>query len=402
MPDDPVVERLRAEKARLAMEARLCQTQKLESLGVFAGGIAHDFNNLLTAISGFGQLTLEALDAGDPLRRNLDEIHIAAGRAAELTRQLLAFSRQQILQPRLLDLNSVLQEALVMLRRVIGEDVAIATVMAQDLGRIRADAGQVVQIVLNLAVNARDAMPQGGELTIRTSNRTLTAEDAGTGFDVAPGEYVELEVSDTGSGMSAAVLARVFDPFFTTKEVGKGTGLGLSTVYGIVKQSGGYIWAESELGFGARFRICFPRVEGPVEGNAMMNGGPAPVVRGDETILLVEDESAVRALIRTILRSRGYHVLVAGNGREALACLEHHAEAIDLLLTDVVMPGMGGRELAAEVSARYPQVRVLFMSGYATDVVAEGGWMDSGAHFLQKPFGPELLTQTVRQILEGS
>ncbi|MEO8198265.1 MAG: response regulator [Thermoanaerobaculia bacterium] len=384
------------------LEAQLRQAQRMEAVGRLAGGIAHDFNNLLTAISGFGQLTLEALDVGDPLRQNLEEIRVATERAAELTRQLLAFSRQQILQPRLLDLNSVVQEALVLLRRVIGEDVTLATVLDASLGRIRADSGQVVQIVLNLAVNARDAMPQGGELTIRTSNRALTAEDTGSGFTVAPGEYVELEVTDTGSGMSAEVLARAFEPFFTTKDVGKGTGLGLSTVYGIVRQSGGYIWAESELGFGTRFRICFPHVEGALEAKAMEGGGPAPVVRGDETILVVEDEPAVRALVRTILRSRGYRVLVAGNGREALACLEKHGGAIDLLVTDVVMPEMGGRELALQVAVRQPQVRVLYMSGYATDVVAEGGLMDSAAHFLQKPFGPELLTQTVRRVLEGS
>jgi two-component system cell cycle sensor histidine kinase/response regulator CckA len=383
------------------LEAQLRQGQRMEAVGRLAGGIAHDFNNLLTAITGFGQLTLEALAADDPLRRNLDEIRVAAERAAELTRQLLAFSRQQILQPRVIDLNAVLEQALEMLRRVIGEDVAIETLLAGDLGQIRADTGQVVQVLLNLVVNARDAMPQGGRLTIRTSNRRLGAED-GNGFAVVPGEYVELEVADNGIGMSDDVRARLFDPFFTTKEVGKGTGLGLSTVYGIVKQSGGYIWVESEPGLGARFHICFPCVAAEIEtGPPASVPPPQQIVRGDETILVVEDESAVRALVRTVLRSRGYRVLVAGSGREALETIARHDGTIDLLFTDVVMPEMSGRELARQVTARYPNIRVLFMSGYATDVIAEGGLLDAGVHFLQKPFGPELLSQTVRSIFES-
>ena len=382
------------------LEAQLRQGQRMEAVGRLAGGIAHDFNNLLTAITGFGQLTLEALAADDPLRRNLDEIRVAAERAAELTRQLLAFSRQQILQPRVIDLNAVLEQALEMLRRVIGEDVAIETLLAGDLGQIRADTGQVVQILLNLVVNARDAMPQGGRLTIRTSNQCLAAEN-GHGFVVVPGAYVELEVVDNGIGMSDDVRARLFDPFFTTKEVGKGTGLGLSTVYGIVKQSGGYIWVESEPGLGARFRIYFPSVAAEVETQPPASVAPPQIVRGEETILVVEDESAVRALVRTVLRSRGYRVLVAGSGREALETIANYDGTIDLLFTDVVMPEMSGRDLARQVTARYPNIRVLFMSGYATDVIAEGGLLDAGVHFLQKPFGPELLSQTVRRIFEG-
>ncbi len=387
---------------RRQLEAQLLQAQRMEAVGRLAGGIAHDFNNLLTAISGFGQLTLEALAVGDPLRHNLEEIRTAGERAAELTRQLLAFSRQQILKPKVIDPNGVVLETLEMLRRVIGEDIAIETELASDLGRMRADPGSVVQVLLNLAVNARDAMPQGGRLTLRTANRSLSGQEGKGGFAVVAGDYVALEVEDTGHGMTHEVLSHIFDPFFTTKEVGKGTGLGLSTVYGIVKQSGGYIWAESAPGCGARFRICFPRVEEAVEPPVPASTAAAPVMRGEETVLVVEDEAAVRALVRTILRSRGYRVLVAGNGREALERIAEHDGRIDLLLTDVVMPEMSGRELAELVVARQPGIRVLYMSGYTTDVISEGGLLEPGVNFLQKPFGPDLLGQTVRQLLDDA
>jgi len=384
------------------LEAQLRQAQRMEAVGRLAGGIAHDFNNLLTAISGFGQLTLEALAAGDPLRHNLEEIRTAAARAAELTRQLLAFSRQQILKPRVIDLNGLVHETLEMLRRVIGEDVAIETELAADLGRLRADPGSVVQVLLNLAVNARDAMPQGGRLTLKTANRNLTGEEGKGGFAVLAGDYVALEVEDTGHGMTSEVLSHIFDPFFTTKEVGKGTGLGLSTVYGIVKQSGGYIWIESAPDCGARFRLCFPRVEEAIEQPVPASVAVAPVVHGEETVLVVEDEAAVRALVRTILRSRGFRVLVAGDGREALELIAAHEGTIDLLLTDVVMPEMSGRDLAEKVLALHPRIQVLYMSGYTTDIISEGGLLERGVNFLQKPFGPDLLGQTVRQLLDDA
>jgi two-component system cell cycle sensor histidine kinase/response regulator CckA len=384
------------------LEAQLRQSQRMEAVGRLAGGIAHDFNNLLTAISGFGQLTLEALPPEDPLRRNLEEIHRAADRAAGLTRQLLAFSRQQILKPRVLDLNGVVGETLEMLRRVIGEDIAIETDLAPDLGRIRADPGSMVQVLMNLAVNARDAMPQGGRLRLRTANQTLTSQEGAGAFEVRAGEYVALEIADTGTGMTPEILMHIFDPFFTTKEVGKGTGLGLSTVYGIVKQSGGYIWAKSEPGLGARFHLYLPRVDEAVEKSGPAVDLAAPVARGEETVLVVEDEAAVRALVRTILRSRGYQVLVAGNGREALERIADFEGTIDLLLTDVVMPEMSGRDLAELVVARHPEIQVLYMSGYTTDVISEGGLLEPGVNFLQKPFGPDLLGQTVRQLLDGA
>ncbi len=384
------------------LEAQFRQAQRMEAVGRLAGGIAHDFNNLLTAISGFGQLTLEALAPGDPLRRNLEEIGRASERAAELTRQLLAFSRQQILKARVIDLNAVVHETLVMLRRVIGEDVAVETELFADLGRMRADSGQLVQVLLNLAVNARDAMPQGGRLTLRTANRSLTGQEGNGVFEVRAGDYVVLEVEDTGSGMTPEILSHIFDPFFTTKEVGKGTGLGLSTVYGIVKQSGGYIWVESAPDAGARFHICFPRVDEAFERPAPVSAAAPTLARGEETVLVVEDEAAVRSLVRTILRSRGYRVLVAGNGREALERIAAHDGTIDLLLTDVVMPEMSGRELTGLVAARHPRIRVLYMSGYTTDVISEGGLLEPGVNFLQKPFGPELLGQTVRQLLNSS
>jgi len=384
------------------LEAQLRQSQRMEAVGRLAGGIAHDFNNLLTAISGFGQLTLEALAPGDPLRRNLEEINGAAARAAELTRQLLAFSRQQLLKPKVIDLNAVTQETLEILRRVIGEDIAIETEFAADLWRIRADPGQVVQVLLNLAVNARDAMPQGGYLKLRTANRRLTGQEGNGVFEVEEGDYVALEMEDTGSGMTHDVLSHIFDPFFTTKDVGKGTGLGLSTVYGIVKQSGGYIWAESTPGSGALFRICIPRVEEAVERLAPAIGSEAPILRGEETVLVVEDEAAVRALVNRILGSRGYRVLVASNGREALELIESHAGAIDLLLTDVVMPEMSGRELVELILVRHPRMRVLFISGYTADVITDSVMLEPGVNFLQKPFGPELLGKTVRRLLDGA
>ena len=387
--------------ARLRLlEAQLLQAQRMESVGRLAGGIAHDFNNLLTAISGFGQLTLEALPADDPLRGNLDEIRNAGERAASLTRQLLAFSRQQVLKPKVIDLNEVVMETLGILRRVIGEDIAIETQFAADLGRVRADPGQIGQVLLNLAVNARDAMSGGGRLTLRTENRHLTGQEGAGQYEVLPGDYVACEMIDTGSGIPPEVLSHVFDPFFTTKEVGKGTGLGLSTVYGIVKQSGGYIWARSDAGSGTSFLICFPRVEEAADAPAPIPQTAAPILRGEETILLVEDEPAVRKLVSTILRSRGYRVLVAGDGLEALQLLESHAGSVKLLLTDVVMPEMSGRELAERVLARTPEVRVVFMSGYTSEVVGAGDLLQPGVNYLQKPFGPESLAQMVRRLLD--
>jgi PAS domain S-box-containing protein len=370
------------------LEQQLQQAQRMEAVGRLAGGVAHDFNNLLTGIRGYASLVMDELPAGDPLRADVEEIVKASERAAALTRQLLAFSRKQVLQPRVLDLGAVVGGMERMLARLIGEDVALEFSREPGLGRVRADPGQVEQVLLNLAVNARDAMPGGGTLRVELRN---------AGHPTL-GSCVLLRVADTGTGIAGDVLPHVFEPFFTTKEVGRGTGLGLSTVYGIVAQSGGRVEVRSEPGAGTTFEIALPRVEPEAEEDPRASAVPR-AARG-ETILYVEDEDAVRALGTRTLRRLGYTVLETRDGEEALRASERHGGAIDLLLTDVVMPRMGGRELADELAGRHPGMRVLYVSGYTADVVARHGVVEDGRGFLEKPFSPALLAERVREALD--
>ena len=393
-----VTDRRRAEEALMESQQQLLQSQKMEAVGRLAGGIAHDFNNLLTAIKGFTELLLLDFESKDPRRAFASEIQGAATRAAGLTRQLLAFSRRQVLQPEVLDLNATVAEMEKMLRRLVGEDMRIACSLDPAVGRVKADPGQLEQVLMNLVVNARDAMPGGGEVRIRTANATLTERHTQRQPYIKPGEYVLLEVSDTGSGMSREILDRVFEPFFTTKEKGKGTGLGLSTVYGIVKQSDGYIWVDSEPGNGATFRIYLPRVEEQVRRREAEVVDPTSL-EGSGTILVVEDELAVRVLVRRVLERNGYTVLDADSGKAAIALLDETSVVPDMLLTDVVMPGMSGRELADHLEARLPGVKVLYMSGYTDEAIVHHGVLDPGVAFLQKPFTPDVLLLKVKEVL---
>ncbi|HEX4627818.1 MAG TPA: PAS domain S-box protein [Gemmatimonadales bacterium] len=387
--------------AQRQLEDQLRQSQKMEAVGQLAGGIAHDFNNLLTAILGSAHLLLHATPAEDPRHEDVVEIKNAGLRAAELTRQLLAFSRRQVLAPKVLELNAVVATMYRMLRRLLGEDIELATTLDPGAGAVNADPGQLEQVLLNLAVNARDAMPTGGRLTVETQHLTLTAEHVERRHRLPPGDYVCLAVTDTGAGMDEATQAHLFEPFFTTKEVGKGTGLGLATVYGIVKQSGGYVWVYSEVGHGTTVKVYLPRVEGATETAPLV---PAPqVVRGGtETVLLVEDAAPVRSLARKSLAARGYTVLDAADGPSALALATSHGGAIDLLVTDVVMPGMGGRELAERLAAVRPQMKVLYTSGYTDDAMVRQGVLTAGVAFLQKPFIPDTLARKVRDVLDGT
>ncbi|MEW5980468.1 MAG: ATP-binding protein, partial [Acidobacteriota bacterium] len=384
---------------RRSLEEQLRQSQRVEAIGRLAGGIAHDFNNLLTAIIGHSELLLDQLSSQDPLREELKEIHSAGQRAASLTRQLLAFSRKQVLQPQVLDLNEVVARLDKMLRRLIGEDIELVTLFGRDLGLVKADPGQIEQVIINLAVNARDAMPQGGKLTLETANVELDEAYARRHVAVTPRRYVMLAVSDTGVGMDAPTQSRLFEPFFTTKEKGKGTGLGLSTVYGIVKQSGGNIWVYSEPGQGTVFKIYLPRVEEDSEPVKLAEPATTTDLSGSETVLLVEDEPAVRSLVRDLLRKRGYTVLEATHGGEAKALAENYGGAIHLMLTDVVLPQMSGRDLADQVTTSHPETRVLYMSGYTDNAIVHHGVLDAGTAFLQKPFTPETLLTKVRQVL---
>jgi signal transduction histidine kinase len=396
---DPM-DRKRTEQALAERESELRQSQKMEAIGRLAGGVAHDFNNLLTAISGYAELLLAELPAGDPKHEFADEIARAAERAAALTHQLLVFSRRQVLVPEVLDLNAVVGEMDKMLRRLIGEDVELDTALSPTLGQVRADRGQLEQVLLNLAVNARDAMPRGGRLTIETANVQALRSAAEPGVSLAPGAYVRLCVADTGQGMSPATQARVFEPFFTTKEPGRGTGLGLATVYGIVKQSEGHIAVDSEAGRGTAFRIYLPMVAArapDLDRPSRLRGMPT----GAETILLVEDEAAVRALTRTVLDSSGYTVLEASRPEEALRLSDEHAGPIHLLLTDVVLPGMSGRAISEQLTRRRPGVPVLYMSGYADHAIVRAGVFEPDVALLRKPFTPATLAQKVRQILDA-
>ncbi len=395
-----VTERKRAEESLRAADERLRSAQKMEAVGRLAAGIAHDFNNLLTAIIGSTDLLLEALPPEHPAREDALESRKAALRAADLTHQLLAFSRQQVLAPRTLDVNAVVHDVERLLRRLISEDIEIRTLLARELAPVSADPSQLEQVLVNLAVNARDAMPQGGTLTIETANVTLDETYIAAQPVVGAGEYVMVAVSDTGTGMDEATKSRVFEPFFTTKERGKGTGLGLATVYGIVKQSGGYIWVYSEVGVGTTFKIYLPRVAGPVE-PATPAPATSPSLRGSETILVVEDQDEVRALIRKILDARGYRVLVAAAGPAALELAAADPADIDLLVTDVVMPGMSGPEVSRILSAARKLMRTLFLSGYTDESIVHRGMLDPGVAFLQKPFTAEGLAAKVRAVLDA-
>ncbi|NWF91299.1 MAG: response regulator [Syntrophaceae bacterium] len=392
-------ERMKAEQKARALEEQLRQSQRIEAIGRLAGGIAHDFNNLLTVIKGYSELLLFKLKAEDPLRSSIEEIRKASQRAADLTRQLLAFSRRQILEFKVLDLNSILRNMENMLRRLIGEDIELVYRLSDHLGKIRTDSGQIEQVVLNLTVNARDAMPSGGKLTIETANVELDEAHTRGHIGMKPGRYVMLSVSDTGCGMSPEVKEHLFEPFFTTKEWGKGTGLGLSTVYGIVKQSGGDIWVYSELNQGTTIKIYLPEVEEEAD-LLLEQDAKASLPSGKETILLVEDEPSVKGFAARVLSESGYHLLEAANGHEAFRIAQEYAGKIDLLLTDVVMPQMGGKELADRVKALHPQLKVLFTSGYTDNTIVHHGVLDPGILFLQKPFSPETLLRRVREALD--
>ena len=385
---------------RKQLEEQLYLSQKLEAIGRLSGGVAHDFNNLLGVIIGYSEALQKQMGADHPFREAIEEIQNAGNRAAALTQQLLAFSRKQVLEPKVIDLNMVVSEVQKMLRRLIGEDIALKISLNEDLGMVKADRGQIDQVILNLAVNARDAMPEGGELIIETLNAKLTDADANRYRYVIPGHYVMLKVTDTGCGMDAELQSHIFEPFFTTKEQGKGTGLGLATVYGVIKQSGGYIWVESEVGKGATFKVYLPRVE------EVRDAVPERTTFGrpqrSRTILLVEDEHSLRKLTRSTLQQAGHTVLEACDAAEALDVAKRTDSPIDLLLTDVVMPGMSGRILADELTTLRPGIKVIYMSGYTDGDVATHGVLQSGISFLRKPFTGEALIGRVDEILSIS
>jgi two-component system cell cycle sensor histidine kinase/response regulator CckA len=381
------------------LEEQLRQAQKMEAVGMLAGGVAHDFNNLLTIITGYSQLVLNNLSNHDPNRHSIEQIMKAGERAGALTKQLLAFSRRQVLQPRVVDLNKLVSSLSTMLQRLIGEDVELRLMLPADLGRVSADPGQVEQVLMNLAVNSRDAMPKGGVLTIETANVELDERYAGRHLSVKPGPYVLLAVSDNGFGMDAATRAHVFEPFFTTKGSGRGTGLGLSTVFGIVKQSGGSVDVYSEPDHGTSVKVYLPRIDRQVTVEAATSG--RVVTRGSETILLAEDDEMVRTLVCETLQREGYRVIAAADPEEARRVAEHHRAPIHLLITDVIMPKVSGRELADQLRQRLPDLKVLFMSGYTDNAVLNSGILQKEVAFLQKPFTPAALAEKVREVLEG-
>jgi PAS domain S-box-containing protein len=385
---------------RRALERQLRQSQKMEAVGRLAGGVAHDFNNLLGVIIGYSELLLDRYPPTDSKLKYIQEIKKAADRAAGLTRQLLAFSRKQVLASRRLDANAVVANISGMLRRVIGEDIELLTVPEHSLGSIKADQGQLEQVILNLALNARDAMPKGGKLTIETANFELDEAYARRHPSVKPGAYVMLAVSDTGEGMDAETQSHIFEPFFTTKEAGKGTGLGLATIYGIIKQSEGHIWVYSEPGKGTTFKIYFPRVQQAADPLAVRTG-PIEIHRGTETVLMVEDEESLRHVTREFLQSSGYRVLEASHPAEAIRIVEQHHQPIHLLVTDVVMPKMSGRDLAQRLLSMRPDLKVLYMSGYTDDAILQHGVLDRGVAFLAKPFTRASLARKIREVLEA-
>jgi PAS domain S-box-containing protein len=390
-----VTERKREEKKSHGLEQQLHQAQKMEAVGRLAGGIAHDFNNLLMVIQSYTEMLQDHLPANDALRKNTREVIRAAQRGASLTGQMLAFSRKQIISPVVLDLNTVIDETAKMLRRIIGEDIELQ-VHTESLWTIKADPDQISQVLMNLCVNSRDAMPQGGTLTITTGNVTVGDGGIDGQPDISPGDYVKLSVSDTGTGISKDVQEQVFDPFFTTKEVGKGTGLGLAMVYGIVKQSGGFLWVDSKVGEGARFTIYLPRIKGVFVPEVLKREARP---RGVETLLVAEDEDALRGAMCEYLRSLGYAVLTAGSGQEALSAAKQQGH-IDLLLTDVVMPNMSGRELSQTLGNQHLDLKTIYMSGYTDDAVLRHGIHEMGTRFLQKPFSLGTLAQKVRDTLD--
>ena len=394
-----LTERKRVEAALRLSEGLLRQSQKMEAIGSLAGGVAHDFNNLLSVVLSYSSMMIADLKPADPMRADLEEVQAAGRRAADLTRQLLVFSRQQILQPILVDLTEIASQVERMLKRLIGEDIDLITTGAPALGKVMVDPSQVEQIIMNLAVNARDAMPDGGTLTIETADVVLDAAYATEHVGVRAGLHVMLAVTDTGTGMDKALVARIFEPFFTTKEKGKGTGLGLSIVFGSVEQSAGSIAVDSEPGHGTTFRIYFPRAEDVVDGECAVAMPTATTPRGVETILLVEDEEQVRKVARMILLRSGYDVLEAQSGGDALLLCEHHPSPIHLLLTDVVMPHMSGRQLADRLKLIRPEMKVLYMSGYADNAVIHHGILDTDIALLQKPLTLESLTRKVRLVL---
>ena len=385
---------------RKLLENQLQQSRRMEAVGRLAGGIAHDFNNLLTIVKGYAELALQRTGVQPELRADVQQIENAAERASNLIRQLLAFSRRQVLQPKIIDLNAIVLGLDKLLGRLMGEHIEMVTRCAANVGHVKADPAQIEQVIMNLVVNARDAMPKGGRLTVETVNVDLDSTYARDHVTVKPGPYVMLAVSDSGIGMSPETVAHIFEPFYSTKESGQGTGLGLSTVYGIVKQSGGYIWVYSEPGKGTTFKVYLPRVAELVESKPPAAEIPA-AGRGSETILLVEDEEAVRELASRILSAKGYSVVAAKSTREAEEFAEKHRGEIHLLLTDIIMPGTSGRELARRITRRHPRTRVLYMSGYTDNVLAQGGVLEAGLSFLQKPFTPGALAQKVRDVLDS-
>jgi two-component system, cell cycle sensor histidine kinase and response regulator CckA len=394
-----ISERQLAEVERQLLEDELRQAQKMEAVGQLAGGIAHDFNNLLTLISGYTEILLRRLGAEADGSKEIAEISKAAERAARLTRQLLAYSRRQVLEPRVLDLNEIVSETRTMLGRLIGENIELSATLAADLGCISADAGQVEQIIMNLVVNARDAMPGCGKLLLETRNVTLPDLTTLRHPDMSPGDYVTLVVTDSGQGMDAATAARIFEPFYTTKERGAGTGLGLSTVYGIVKQSGGQIEVESEPGIGTTFRLYFPQVAEQAEAFSPKLPGERSLI-GSETVLLVEDDEALRRLGRLMLEAYGYTVLLAGDGAAALELARNHPDPIQLLMTDILMPKMGGIDLAEQLSKLRPDLEVLYTSGYNDNGSSLEGV--PGARYLPKPCAMEVLARTLRELLDSA
>jgi two-component system, cell cycle sensor histidine kinase and response regulator CckA len=394
---DDITERKHTEAEKAKLEEQLRQAQKIESIGRLAGGVAHDFNNLLTVINGYSDFLLERLNATDPLRSHAEEIRKAGERAASLTRQLLAFSRKQVIEPKIMDLNTTIRQSAPMLQRLIGEDIDLETYLDESLGQVLADPDQFYQVIMNLAVNARDAMPDGGTLDIETTNVELDEANTATMHDaVTPGRYVLMSVTDSGHGMDETIRQQIFEPFFTTKEVGKGTGLGLSMVYGIIRQSGGWIEVQSDVGVGTSFKVYLPRIEVSLAPERQIS---AATEKGSETILLVEDQEAVRSFTKTVLERHGYQVIDASDAEEAIDAAGTYSGEIHLLLTDVVLPGMNGKELSEMLKAFRPTLKVLFTSGYTADAIGNRGVLGPDVTFLHKPFSPEELAAKVRDVL---